>query len=158
MLVLPNPHGGEDMPASVAEDHGKVVVGADHLFESSLYVNAEYFFNGAGEGGDLAPALARVAVGDTPNLGRHYLGLQASYEVHPLLTGQIAWIHSFTDRSDLLTPTARWSVADEAECVFGAILGFGERPGVDAVKGSARLESEFGASPNLYFTELIFYF
>jgi hypothetical protein len=146
--------GGDVEP--VAEDHGKAVVGADHLFASSLYVNVEYFFNGAGEDGDLAAAIPAVLTGETPNLGRHYLGAQVSYDLHPLLAGQVAWIHSLTDGSDLVTPTLRWSMADEAECVFGAILGFGDRPVAEG--GVLSLTSEFGASPNLYFTELIFYF
>lgn len=158
-LAVPAPPGGEALGAvPIVEDYGRIVVGADHLFESSLYVNAEYFFNGAGEEEDLSPALARVAVGETTNLGRHFLGVQASYDIHPLLSGQVAWIHSLTDGSDLLNPTVRWSVADEAECIFGGIIGLGERPSVSAETGALEIAGEFGAASNLYFTELIFYF
>jgi hypothetical protein len=109
-------------------DHARFVVGADHRFGSGLYVNGEYFYNGAGEEEDLVLALARVSVGDMTNLGEHLLGLQASYEFHPLLTGHVAWIHSFSDGSDLVTPTFTWSVADEAECLFGATIASGDRP------------------------------
>ena len=96
-----------------------------------------------------------MAVGETTNLGEHYVGLLASYDIFPILTGQISWIHSFTDGSDLLSPVFSWSVADEAECLFGAILGFGDPP--DGTEFPA-LGSEYGSYPNTYFLELIFYF
>jgi hypothetical protein len=158
--LLPDAQTGSVRKVELIEDHGKVVVGADHRFASSLYLNAEYFYNGAGEEDDPALALARVAVGETTNLGAHYGALLASYELHPILTGQLSLIHSFTDGSDLLSPVFSWSVADEAQCIFGAILGFGDRPALRQTEEQPFLElqSEFGSYPDFAFLELIFYF
>jgi len=158
--LLPDPQTGSVRKVELIEDHGKLVVGADHRFDGSLYLNAEYFYNGAGEEDDPALALARVAVGETTNLGEHYGAFLASYELHPILTGQLSLIHSFTDGSDLLSPVFSWSVADEAECIFGAILGLGDRPANrQTAEGSfLELQSEFGTYPDFAFLELIFYF
>jgi hypothetical protein len=160
--LLPDPSSETGLRAvELIDDHGMVVLGADHRFQNSLYLNAEYFYNGAGAAPDYALAIARVAVGETTNLGEHYIGLLASYEFYPILTGQLSWIHSFDDGSGLLSPVFSWSVADEAECLFGAILGFGDRPGSRTSADGTEypeLQSEFGSYPGTYFIELVFYF
>ena len=157
-VLLPDAGGeGGVRRVDLLVDHARFVVGADHRFDSGLYVNGEYFYNGAGEEDDPALALARVAVGETTNLGEHLLGLQVSYEFHPLLSGHVAWVHSLSDGSDLVTPTFTWSVADEAECLFGASLASGERP-ASGESGNFELQSEFGTYPDTYFIEMIFYF
>lgn len=160
--LLPDPSSETGLRAvELIDDHGMVVVGADRRFENSLYLNAEYFYNGAGAAPDYGLAIARVSVGETTNLGGHYVGLLASYEFYPILTGQLSWIHSFDDGSGLLSPLFSWSVANEAECLFGAILGFGDRPeariSVDGIE-YPELQSEFGSYPDTYFIELVFYF
>jgi hypothetical protein len=156
------PGAGEKSLVSTAlvEDHASFVVGADHRFDGSLYLNAEYFFNGAGEEDNYLLSAARVATGGTTNLGKHYGGFLASYELHPLVTGQISWIHSFTDGSDSLSPVFSWSVSDETECLFGAILGFGDTPAAGVTGENAALlqGSEFGTTPDWYFLEFIYYF
>ena len=154
--ILPDTAGTELRTAALVEDHASIVVGVDHRFESSLYLNAEYFYNGAGEEDDYLLSAARIATGGTTNLGVHYGGFLASYELHPLVTGQLSWIHSFTDGSDLLSPIFSRSVSDEAECIFGAILGFGDT----APKGAEALlaGSEYESTPQFYFIEIIYYF
>ncbi len=160
-ISLPAPQGDGEPPA-VIDDHGSLVIGADRRFENSLYGALEYFWNGAGDDDNLALAAARVAAGETTNLSEHLLGLLLSYEFHPLLTGQMTWIHSLSDGSDLLSPVFTWSVADEAECLLGAIIGTGERPasspGADPGSPAVHLRSEFGSYSNFYFLEMIFYF
>lgn len=156
---LPDPDSTTGLrEAALVADHGTVVIGVDHRFESSLYLGAEYFFNGAGDENDPTVALARVALGETTNIGEHYLGAVASYEIGPLLSGRLSWIHSFSDGSDLISPVFTWSVADEAECVFGAVLGLGARPKRDAETGRLAPGSEFGSAPGRYFAEIVFYF
>ena len=160
--LLPDPSSSTGLrTAALIDDHAQVVVGADHRFQNSLYLNGEYFYNGAGTDSDFALSIARVAVGETTNLGEHYAGLLASYELYPILTGQLSWIHSFTDGSDQLSPVFSWSVADEAELIFGAILGFGDGPELQtAADGTVNVsvESEFGTYPSTWFAEFILYF
>ncbi len=81
----------------------------------------------------------------------------ASYEILPILMGSLAWIYSFSDQSSLLQPGLSLSVSDEADFVFGALIGLGARP-----QGSTpfdfELKSEFGTYPNIYYMEFKFYF
>ena len=173
--VLAHPDGSKLImnplyPAGLQEidlvkDHYSVVVGTDYRFDNSLYVNLEYLFNSAGKTGSLNETLLRSMISNTKSLGRHLAGLQLSYEIHALLTGQVACIYSFSDRSSMVSPTATYSVADEAEFSAGAILGFGKRPttfnmfsanGVTFNIGE--LNSEFGTYPNVFFMEFKFYF
>jgi len=89
--------------------------------------------------------------------GEHLLGVVATYEILPILNGSLAWIFSFSDQSSLIQPGLALSISDEAEFLFGAMIGLGARP-----KGSTPLtldlKSEFGTYPNIYYMEFKFYF
>lgn len=63
-----------------------------------------------------------------------------------------------TDHGSLVLGVDHRFEADEAECVFGAVLGLGARPGRDAGTGRLAPGSEFGSAPGRYFAEVIFYF
>lgn len=164
--LLPDPDApGLTKEIDLVEDHVTLVVGADHRFENSLYVNLEYLYNSQGQSDNLNEAYLRRHMGETLSLGKHLGGLQLSYEFHPLLEGQAVWIYSFSDRSALLSPTITYSVANESELVAGCILGFGKRPstrrvtlGTLPVLEISEVESEFGTDPNVFFMEYKLYF
>lgn len=145
----------------LVEDHFTIVIGTDYRFENSLYVNLEYLYNSMGENDNLNEALLRNIIGESLSLGKHLAGIQVSYEFHPLLTGRIAWIYSFSDTSSLVSPTFTYSVADEAEFLCGATLGYGERPSTLQVSPGLNipvLRSEFGTYPDVFFMEFKLYF
>ncbi|MBN2298292.1 MAG: hypothetical protein JXM72_06835 [Deltaproteobacteria bacterium] len=145
----------------LVEDHLMVVAGVDYRFANSTYCNMELLFNGAGDSSDLEASLLRSATGQSVSLGEYLAGLQLSYEFHPLLTGQIAWMYSFSDTSSLVSPTFTYSVADEAEFLCGATLGRGETPSAQQIAPGLNipvLESEFGTYPDVFFLEFKFYF
>jgi len=141
----------------IVRDQFTAVAGIDRRFASSLYVNAEYFYNGGGDPDRLETGLLRVALGQTQNLGRQYLGTQVSYELHPLMTGGTGVIQSLSDGSTLITGSLVYSVADEAEASLGVIAGHGDRPR-PAASGGLRLRSEFGTYPAMIYGEIKFYF
>ncbi|HPI92668.1 MAG TPA: hypothetical protein PLT09_12910 [Deltaproteobacteria bacterium] len=147
-------------PVDLVEDHFSLVLGADHRFDSSLYLNIEYFFNGAADDGDLAKGVLRTAIGETLSLSEHLAGIQVSYEFHPLMTGQASWIFSLSDASSLISPTMIFSVADEADFIAGAMVSYGEGPEKQGAGESAVIEpkSEFGTYPDVVFMEFKFYF
>jgi hypothetical protein len=122
-----------------------------------LDLEAEYFYNGAGEAHDLDAALYRQTTGGTPNLSRQLLGLVASYEFTPILTGQWATLVSLSDSSFRLQPSLSVSLANEVALLVGAMLNSGDRP-----TGSAAfrpgIQSEFGSEPNVIYPELKLYF
>jgi hypothetical protein len=140
-----------------APSHGSLVAGLGHTFQSSLSLQAEYFYNGGGEAGDLLVALGRVASGHSVHLSEHLVGVLVSYELHPLVKGSLAWLFSASDLSSLVQPGIVVSVADEAELLVGASLCFGARPtGPSALEPG--LQSEFGTYPNFYYLEFKYYF
>ncbi len=164
-LVIDPQAPGFRRETTLVEDNLKLVMGVDYRFSSGVYFNLEYFYNGAGDDDDLETAVMRSVTGETSNLGEHLAGIELSYDFHPLLTGHAAWIHSFSDSSNLVSPTIRYSVADEAEFLCGATIGLGKRPSTEQITlGGLPVyefpvpESEFGTYPDTFFLEFKFYF
>jgi hypothetical protein len=152
--IRPLPFG---MSGELVEDHLQAVIGVGHRFESSLDLEAEYFYNGAGGIDDLDPAMYRQNTGGTPNLSRQLLGLVASYEFTPILTGQWAALVSLSDASFQLQPSLAISLANEVDLLLGAMLNCGDRP-TGAAAFRPEIQSEFGAEPNVVYLELKMYF
>jgi hypothetical protein len=150
---LPFPLSGGEI-----QDHFTAVVGLGHRFENTLHIEMEYLYNGAGDPDDLEAALARMMSGGSFHLGEHLLGVVATYEILPILNGSLAWIFSISDLSSLIQPGLVLSVSDEAEFLFGAMIGLGARPVSSGIAGVPRLQSEFGTYPNIYYMEFKFYF
>ncbi len=151
------------------EDHFSAVLGLDYRFDSSLYLNFEYLYNGSGEADDLALASARLNIGQGQSMSRNLLGAQISYEMHPLVTGSLALIYSADDHSTLSSPGMSCSLSDESELVLGAMFGRGKRPAKiqplyatqNRYPGQislANLRSEFGSYPDVYYLEFKYYF
>ena len=156
--------------ADLVEDHLSVVLGLTRRFEGGVYLNLEYFHNGAGaEGKNLSTALARQLAGQALALSRRLVGLQITWEVHPLVNANLVLIRSLSDVSTLVNPGGTISLADEVELTCGALLARGKRPGPfqpvtfrqARYPGQMRLpllESEFGAAPDTFYLELTCYF
>ena len=140
------------------ENHFTAVVGLGHRFENTLQIEMEYLFNGSGDPDDLEAALMRMMSGGSYHLGEHMLGVVATYEILPILNGSLAWIFSISDQSSLIQPGLSLSISDEADFVFGAMIGLGARPVPSGIAGRPQLESEFGTYPNIYYMEFKFYF
>ncbi len=149
---LPFPFQGKEI-----KSHLTAVVGVGHRFENTLDIEAEYLYNGAGDPGDFTTSFLRMGAGDSYHAGRNIMGMVATYEILPILTGSLAWIFSFSDFSSLIQPGLSVSVSDEADFLVGAMLALGARP-----KGSSALDmdlrSEFGSYPNFYYMEFKLYF
>ena len=142
--------------ARARPSHLQAVLGLGHHFECGLDLQAEFLYNGAGSGGNLLLGMERALGGTGFHAGRVLGGLVASYQILPILTGSLAWIFSFGDYSSLLQPGLQLSVSDEADFLFGVMLGLGARP--EATAAGLELNSEFGAWPNVYYLEFKFYF
>lgn len=150
--ALPFPLVGD-----LLEDAFSGVIGLGHRFENSFTLEAEFLRNGQGDPDHLDVAALRFSNGSSFHLSRNVLGVMASYEILPIVTGQVASLVSLDDGSAQLQPGLTWSVTDEVEAVFGAILGFGDRP-VEPLPGLALLRSEFGTFPHAFYMEWKAYF
>lgn len=141
----------------LVESHSSAVIGIGHRFENTLHLQMEYLYNGQGEPDALSLGFARVNHGQSYHMSRHVIGATASYEILPILTGQLAAIASLDARSAQIQPRLTWSVADEIEVIGGAIVSLGERP-AGTSPFAPNLQSEFGTFPDFYFLEVKAYF
>lgn len=133
-------------------------VGVERRFESSLFLQLEYFYNEVGT--DDPDEYVRTifgGLGDLPYLGRHQLGASASYELTPLLTGTLLVLTNLVDGSLLLTAYAQYSLLDEAELAFSLSAPVGEGPaGLNTL--APTIPSEYGLYPASASLELRAYF
>lgn len=135
---------------ALQSDRGELAVGLEHSWENSLSIRVEQFFHGSGatkKGGYNLLASHRGFY-----QGRHYSAAGASYEFTPLLTGDMAVIYNWVDRSMLFALYAVYSLSDESEAVFSANLPAGGR------SAGAAINSEFGLYPYSVNIELRSYF
>jgi hypothetical protein len=146
---------------ALIENHFNAVIGVDRRFDNSLHLALEYFYNGTADTDSFELSLARVAIGESFSVSEHQAGALVSYELHPLLLGQLTYIFSFSDYSSLIGPSLSYSIADEAEFLAGALVAIGKRPRTRQTALGfpyPALRSEFGTYPNVFFGEVKFYF
>jgi hypothetical protein len=148
---LPLPLKGD-----LVEDSFLGVFGLGHRFKNSLSLDFEYFYNGAGDPGNLAAALARSQFGSSLQLSRHLIGLVARYELTPLTTAQVSTIVSLCDGSTQVQPLFTISVSNDMDLLIGTVLNFGSPP--DQTGSSLKIQSEFGTLPDVFFLEWKVYF
>ena len=142
---------GSDCPEELA-DSFVGVLGVGHRFDNTLDLEAEYLFNGAADPGDRQESFLRVARGTSLQVSQHVLGLVATYELLPILHASLALLVSLADGSGQVQPGLTYSISDEADFLFGALIPWGARP------DQLTLESEFGTYPTAFYLEMRFYF
>jgi hypothetical protein len=129
----------------------RAVVGTTRELSSKLHVTAEAYFNGAGarEAADYVGELSsrRLSVGEAYNLGRIYAGLAAQWQLHPLLSADLAAIANLQDPSAIIAPVVRYSLAENASIVAGAFIPLGPAPRHTTTIAA---RSEFGLYPQMY--------
>jgi len=155
----PSPAMPFPLNGRLLEDALTAVIGVGRRFENSLTFELEWLYNGAGESDSdrFFQALLRASQGHLLQLGRWMVGMNVSYEITPLILGQLVAIHSLTDQSTQIQPFLSWSLSDNADLLAGAIFSIGERPALDPVR-LVRIRSEFGTYPHFYFAEIKYYF
>lgn len=107
----------------------------------------------------------RYARGELWLAGRYYMGLSASYALHPLLNTSVAVIANLDDPSALVAPALSWSVSDEVSASVSGFVGVGARPddlepldllAPDFDPGDS-VNSEFGLMPRALFVSMAAY-
>lgn len=161
LFDLPDPWP-EDGPFEDEHLVAKALAGASHTFDvgNGLTLIGEYHYSGFGVE-DIDDAAARLADpeyrerllrGDTQTLGRHAVGLSASYPIDEALGVGLTILGSPVDGSGLASPSVTWNATSSATLVVSAFLPWGEEP------SGGRLESEYGGTPASLFVHLSLYF
>jgi len=142
---------------------GKALLGASYTFDvgNGLSLLGEYHYSGFGikDAEDATRILSvdtalqnRFLRGDTQTLGRHNLGLQASYPVNDALTAGFLILISARDGSGLLSPSLVWDVRRNVSLLSSAFVSWGARP------SGGVLQSEYGGTPWSLFLQVSAYF
>jgi len=140
----------------------KAVLGSSYTFDvgNGLTVLGEYHYSGFGmkDVEDVAERLTepdfqeRLVRGDMQILGRHALGLQASYPINNVLTGALLALHSPADGSGLLSPSVAWNATENVSVLASGFLPWGAGP------SRGNLKSEYGGTPVSLFVQVSAYF
>jgi hypothetical protein len=138
-------------------NHWVAVAGLGHTFDSSLTLDAEYLYNGAGDDESLTAALARVTSGRSLQMSEHVVGALVSYDFFAILTGSAATLVSISDGSLVVQPGLTYSVSDESDLLAGALVALGKRPRAGAAP-VPELRSEFGTYPDVGYVQYRCYF
>ncbi|MFO7783295.1 MAG: hypothetical protein ACQET7_04575 [Thermodesulfobacteriota bacterium] len=141
----------------------KAVLGASYTFNmgNGLTLLGEYHYSGFGlhdprEAARLLatdrPLQKRFLRGDTQTLGRHNLGLQASYPVNEAANAGLLILTSLRDGSGLVSPSVVWDVRRNVSLLAGAYAPWGPRPSGNV------LRSEYGGTPWSLFLQVNIYY
>ncbi|HEY5673163.1 MAG TPA: hypothetical protein VIR78_05635 [Malonomonas sp.] len=119
-----------------------------YRFDNDLVLLVEYLYNGAGSNQPrdypLVAASAPLQEGLSFLLGRHYLLLGPSYELHPLVTASGLLIHNLGDNSSLIRPQLAISLADNLQLDLFWAATLGDKPHSNMLTGQPIVRSEFG--------------
>ena len=154
---MPDPHPDGE-PWGNDRNVPKAVLGTSYTFDigNGLTILGEYHYSGFGVK-DINDATVlfgrpeyekRLLRGDTQILGRHAVGLQASYPFNESLTGSLTVLGSPKDGSGMVSPSLRWDVSRTTSLTVMGYLpwGAGSENGV--------LKSEYGGSPYSIFFQI----
>ena len=104
------------------------------FLEKNFYGFIEYYFNGLShddyrevKGGTLpGPLYDRIMRGDMHTLGRNYLAISMTFEMHPLVNLYITDITNLSGPSGMLTPRMTVSLTQNTELTAGMNMYYGE--------------------------------
>ena len=123
-----------------------------YRFPGGLVLLAEYLYNGVGSNDPnqyLAVAQsAPLHEGLSFLLGRHYLLVGPSFDLHPLVTCSGLLIHNLQDESSLLRPQLSVSLADNLQLDLFLAYTLGDQAELDPQSGALQVHSEFGLAGN----------
>lgn len=121
-----------------------------YRFDNALVLIVEYLYNGIGSNDPaqypLVSASAPIQEGLSFLLGRHYLLIGPSYELHPLVTISGLLIQNLEDDSRLIRPQLAISLSDNLQLDLFWAFAFGDKPRTDQQTSLQTIASEFGGS------------
>lgn len=124
----------------------RALLGIDYAFANTLTLSAEFYRDGSGARNAAAYDFAAVTSGSRQTLARRYLGVQAGYEITPLLKLSAELILNLDDGSRVVAPRISYSI----------------RPNLDASLGSqwfgGAAGTEYARPPNVAYAQVKWFF
>lgn len=127
-------------------DYTRAVAGFDYAFANTLILSVEYYYNGQGTTDEAAYDLLALQAGRIQSAARHYWGVQAIYDIMPLLRTDNSLIVNADDGSRFFAPRLIYSIAPNVDGALGAQL-FGGHAG-----------SEYASFNDVYFAYVQWFF
>jgi hypothetical protein len=121
-------------------------VGVDQAFANTLTLSAEFYRDGSGAGNTAAYDFAALAGGVRQTLAQRYLGVQASYEITPLLKLSAELVLNLDDHSRFFAPRISYSIRPNLDASFG-LQSF-----------SGAIGTEYARPPSTAYTQLKWFF
>jgi len=142
--ALVHTHADEPFPGT-KESFWRAVAGADYRFASSLYVLAEYLYNGSAAGND-ALAASAPSYNQIVSMNTSLAGVALSYELTPLVVLSQTLLWDPKGSSAAVSPAISWSMTANTALASGAQFFIG--PAV----------SEFGSNHALLYCQYEWFF
>ncbi len=130
---------------SVSDDFTRAVIGGDYTFPNSIYVLIEYLYNG-GTVDDIEGLSLQSDSSQIITREENFLGFGLGYELTPLIRLNNYTIYDIDEDSLFIGPTLSYSIIEDLDLRIGAQLF------------SGRNNSEFGNLPDIYYTQLQWFF
>ena len=127
-------------------------LGVDQQILDDIYVVAEYHYNGLGDNGgpysQVSEPSAFYQQAMVVPWGQHYLSVQASNPLTPLIQGQVGATVNLSDGSALAVAAVDWSLSDNSNLELGVEWPLAAEPNFDS--GSPQINEEFGIYPTRF--------
>lgn len=154
----------EDDPLIQEDRYFRLSAGLDYNLTSRLYGFAEYHFSSAGSDQPRSYfnlfSTSAFQDGSVYLMGKHYIGIGATYQITPLIPGTVLILFNAGDQSLTLAPQLEYNIAPDIYLSGGCYLGLGSEP-EQAFSGQPEtlvLTSEFGSYPDMVFSSFRIYF
>lgn len=148
--------GHIEMPEDKPRDSETLyTIHLSRIFDNSLNITAEYFYNGLGYDDSDKYFLYANKNSHMNYPGLYYLALSAGYDVTPIDNVQITLLKNLTDGSSLLNLYNKYSLSDESDLFASLSIPFGD--GYEFI-GSPSPRQEYGASPVSFLVEYRLFF
>ncbi len=116
--------------ADKSDDYPRAVLGMDYAFENSLYLAAEYYYNGGPIEIDPAnPFDALFESSGVDTFNRNFLGCMINYQFTPLISPSVTGIWDIDEGSWVAGPGFEWWAANNVTISGGGQVFGGSRNG-----------------------------
>jgi hypothetical protein len=109
----------------------RAIIGLDYQFPYNIYGLMEYQYNGAGTKNkdEYFSYFGKLINGEIQNMGRNYLAIMGSYQVHPLVSTSLTNITNLGDGSGMLGITGTYNMYQDFNLGLGTMFFYGNTGG-----------------------------